>query len=264
MRHKRIVNATILTIVSILIGSAVQVWADKPRSEFGLRVSATNFWNYGVPRMYQTGLISELPEGKHILLDWTQVVRHFSGPDAELNFTTPLSSTFTLTAAARYQYIAYDTREASSFTWWDRQKSLNAEIHCFSFGSRIRLTGIVGQPYAGAFMGYCLVSRWRMVEHVNVPRDNASDTIQYSFVLVDGHGGGLFLDLTAGGSISFMNNAALFAEAGMRFPINWSPISIDYQQGFATHGGDPAEELDRNFELEGWLIRLGLEIRLGS
>lgn len=101
-----------------------------------------------------------------------------------------------------------------------------------------------------------------MTEHVHVPEVEYDPATYYSFVLADGHGGGIFLDLLAGGVVPISNSLGLFGEAGLRLPVHWNRISLDYQHGFSTQSGDPAAELDTEFRTYGWIVSLGVEIRI--
>jgi hypothetical protein len=250
----------VLSVLMILVCHQLQ--AQDSNSRFQIRNSANIFWNTGwEDRFFHCSGWWEIRGDSLIMGPWNcaHVPQQTTLVNPELWWKAYSTKRVDFFLTLGYQHSKISLRDSMTFSdIWQFQDALEARLHFFSTGARVQLKSLPFKPYVGENVGYCL---GRLVTvQLNVDPDTKQ---LHHYMLVDGSGGGVFVDLLAGAQQKLWRQVSVFVEGGYRFTPEWSDFKVD-----SVYGNKDWRSIallagaNRNIRVKGPYVALGLQIGL--
>ena len=175
----------------------------------------------------------------------------------EIWWRVKFSSQIDVYLSVAYSYLTISLRDSLTLTDLREHKSLDARLNFFSIGGHITFKKIPLRPYIGQSIGYCRGSL-----STSAMRENFSGDILQRYILVDGSGGGVFFDLTAGVQEPIWRSFETFIEGRLRFTPPWTNFGVDSVRGIFEDWERGWAWQDRDIQIQGPSIAIGIQIRI--
>jgi hypothetical protein len=250
----------VLSVLMILVCSQIQARDHEKR--FFLRNSVSTLWNTGwEDRFFYCSSWWEIRGDSLIMGPWncSHVLQHTTFVNPELWWKAYSTKRVGCFLTLRYQHFLISSRDSMTFSdIWRFQELLEAQLHFFSTGVRVQLKSLPWQPYFGENIGYCLGK----LTTAQLSVDPDTKVLHY-YMLVDGSGGGVFVDVLVGAQQKLWRQVSVFVEGGYRFTPEWSDFKVGSIYGTKDWRTVTllADE-NRNIRIKGPYVALGLQIGL--